>query len=146
MTVTREKERTGKQTKNHINEWIIKTIYQPWLVWLIWFLIPFTKRTQVPFPVRACPWVVGLVPDGGMYKRQPINISLSQWCFSLSLSPLLPLALQSISMFLGEDKKITNTIIKLDRTKARETPCMRNSEGGYWTQVPAVTYVCLLLS
>ena len=35
--------------------------------------------------------VAGSIPGSGMYGRQPVNVSLSHWCFSssLSLSPAL---------------------------------------------------------
>ena len=34
--------------------------------------------------------VAGSIPNQGMYERQPINVSLSHWCFSPFLSPSLP--------------------------------------------------------
>ena len=34
------------------------------------------------FLVRAHAWVAGLVPSEGTYRRQPISVSISHWCFS----------------------------------------------------------------
>ena len=43
------------------------------------------------------------IPSQGTCKRQPVDVSLSHWCFSPSLPPFP--SLQSISMSSGEDKK-----------------------------------------
>ena len=40
-------------------------------------------------------------PYQGVYKKQPIDVSLLHGCFS----PSLPLSLKSISISSGEDKK-----------------------------------------
>ena len=50
------------------------------------------KDLLVPLPVRAHAWVAGRVPGWGMYERQLMDVSLSHWCFSPSLSSL-PLSL-----------------------------------------------------
>ena len=57
-----------------------------------WDVSPQSKKSLVQFPVRAHDWVVGLVPGGGTYQRQPTDVSLHQ-CFSPSLSPSFPLSL-----------------------------------------------------
>ena len=42
----------------------------PQPMWLSWLdVIPETKRPPVQFPVRAHAWVVGSVPDWGVYGR-----------------------------------------------------------------------------
>ena len=53
-------------------------------------------KSRVQFLVRAHTWV-GSITGWGTYGRQPINVSLSHKCFSLSLS------LSSISISLGEE-------------------------------------------
>ena len=53
-----------------------------------------TKRSRVRFPVSARAWVAGSVPGWGTYERQPIDVSFSHRCLSLSPS----LSLKSISM------------------------------------------------
>ena len=64
-------------------------IIMPWLVWLSWLGIALqSKRLPVPFPNRAHAWVLSSVPRQGTYERQPIDVSLSRWCFSPSLCPL----------------------------------------------------------
>ena len=40
-------------------------------------------------------WVEGSVPGQGVYERQPIDVSVSHQCFSLSLSPSLPISLKN---------------------------------------------------
>ena len=61
-----------------------------------WSIVLYTRRLGVWFPVRAHTEVAGSVPSWGMCGRQPINVSLSRWCFSLSLS--LSLFLKSINI------------------------------------------------
>ena len=36
----------------------------------------------------------GSVPSQGPHKKQPIDVSLSHWCFSSSLSPSFPISLK----------------------------------------------------
>ena len=72
----------------------IKGEIEPWPVWLSWLgIIPQSERSLVRFLVRAHVWVVVLIPSWGTYERQPIDVSLSHWCFSPSLSSSLPLSL-----------------------------------------------------
>lgn len=47
-------------------------------------IVPYTKRWQVWFPVRAHTQISGSIPSRGKYRRKPINVSLSYQCFSLS--------------------------------------------------------------
>ena len=61
-----------------------------WLSWLEQY--PLSGRLQVWFLVRARTWVVGSFPSPGTRGRQPINVSLSHLCFSLSL----PLSLKAM--------------------------------------------------
>ena len=61
-------------------------------------VIPQGKKSLVLFLVRARAWVAGLFPGRGAYERQPIDVSLSHWCFSPSLSPSLPLSLKIKSL------------------------------------------------
>ena len=62
---------------------IAKMSGEPWLVWLsglsagLW-----TERSLVQFPVKVHAWVAGQVPNWGRYERQPVDASLSHWCFS----------------------------------------------------------------
>ena len=48
-----------------------------------------TERLQAQLLVSAHAWIVGSIPSQGMYKRQLIDVSLS-------LSPSLPLSLESV--------------------------------------------------
>ena len=58
---------------------------QPWLVWLSGLSASlWTNGSPVRFPVRAHAWVAGQVPSGSVWK------ATKHWCFSLSLSPSLP--------------------------------------------------------
>ena len=60
----------------------------PWLVWLSLSAGLRTKRSPVRFPVRAHAWAAGQVPSWGHAggNWQPIDVSLTQQCFSVSLS------------------------------------------------------------
>ena len=49
---------------------------------------PAERKAAGSIPITAHAWVVGLVPDWGVYERQPIDVSLS---LSLSLSLVLSL-------------------------------------------------------
>ena len=49
-----------------------------------WSVILWTQGSWVRFLVGTCPWIAGSVPTREAYKRQPIKVSLSHWCFSLS--------------------------------------------------------------
>lgn len=40
-----------------------------------WSIIPHTKRLQVQFLVRAHTYILGSIPSGGTYRRQPISLS-----------------------------------------------------------------------
>ena len=42
-----------------------------------WSIVPYTKRLQVQFPVRAHTQVVGLISGQGAHRRQPTDVSLS---------------------------------------------------------------------
>ena len=57
-----------------------------------WNAVPYTTGPQVLFLVRAHTWVLGSIPSWRAYERQPIDVSLSHPCLSLSLSspPSLP--------------------------------------------------------
>ena len=92
---------------------ILKLTHLSWPVWVSWLeLHPVIRESHVWFPVRANAWVVGLVPDWDAFERQPIDVSLSHWSFSSSLSPFLPLSLKSVIMSSGEDKKVnTNAVM-----------------------------------
>ena len=68
-------------------------------------LVGLSSLKRVQFSVKAHAWGAGSVPSSGSYKRQPIHVSLSHQCFSLSLSPSLPLSLKLISMSSDEDFK-----------------------------------------
>ena len=59
----------------------------PWLVWLSLSAGLRTKRSPVRFPVRAHAWAAGQVPSWGHARGnwQPIDVSLTQQCFSVSL-------------------------------------------------------------
>ena len=70
------------------------TVSQQWLSWL--GVVPQTIRSWVWFPVGVHALVVGLVPDRGMFKRQPTYVFLSSQWFSPSLCPFLPFFLESI--------------------------------------------------
>ena len=50
-------------------------------------IVPYTKRLWVQFPVKAYAQAVHSVPGQGAYRRQPMDVSLSRQCFSISLSP-----------------------------------------------------------
>ena len=78
----------------------------PWLVWFSWLgIILQSERSRVQFLVRAHAWVAGLV----LSWRQVINVSLSHQCFSPSLSPSLPLSLESIKEKRILKKRTTTT-------------------------------------
>ena len=67
----------------HGRTWIWKQLVWPWPVWLHW--------------LEHCPIhqkVTGLIPSWGMYRRQPVDFSLSHWCFSLACFLSLPLSLK----------------------------------------------------
>ena len=71
-----------------------------WSAWLTWLgVLPQSKGSPVRFQVRIRAWFVISVPSWGVYERQQIDVSLSQWCFSPSLSPSLPLSLKRNKMF-----------------------------------------------
>ena len=53
---------------------------------LVLVCYPVTERLRVQFLVRAYTWVTGSIPSRGAYGRQPIDVSLSQQCFSLLFS------------------------------------------------------------
>ena len=74
---------------------ITKGLYTgPWPVWVTSLgIIPWSKRSSVQFWVRAHAPVEGSFLQG-VYERQPIDISLSHWCFSPVPSPSLPLSLK----------------------------------------------------
>ena len=57
-----------------------------------WSIIPYTK-------------IMGSILGQGANGRQPIDVSLSYRCISLSLSFPSSLSLKSIKIFLGEDFK-----------------------------------------
>ena len=46
---------------------------------------PAKQKVTGSIPVRAHAWVVGPVLSWGMYERQPVHVSLTHQCFSLSL-------------------------------------------------------------
>ena len=48
----------------------------------------------VRFPVRARAWVAGLDPGCGVCEKQPIDVSLTHWCFSPPFSPSLACSLK----------------------------------------------------
>ena len=67
----------------------------PQLVWLIWLgTVMQTERLPVRFPVTAHAWVAGLVSSWGVYRRQPMDVSVSHGCFFSFPSPSLPLSLK----------------------------------------------------
>ena len=71
----------------------------PWPVCLSWMEHPpITERLQVRSPVRAC-----MIPSPGTYGRQPANVSLSHWCFSLS--PFFSLKAMEKIVFRWEQKE-----------------------------------------
>ena len=53
-----------------------------------------TERSLARFLVRVYAWVSASVPDQGVLKRQPTDVSLSHRCFSPFLCPSLPLSLK----------------------------------------------------
>ena len=55
--------------------------------WLRWLQCR-PQRLWVWFLVGALTWVAGSTPGQGAYGRQPIDASLSHWCFSFSLSQI----------------------------------------------------------
>ena len=60
----------------------------------------FTKWKVVgQFPVRAHAWIGGSVHGQGAYGWQPINVCISHWYFSPSLSPSHPLSLKVNKIF-----------------------------------------------
>ena len=74
---------------------LLRTIFLPWPVWLSWLgVVLQNKRMPVWFLVRTHVWVMGPVPRWGMWERQPIDDSVSYWCFSRSLSPSLLLSVK----------------------------------------------------
>ena len=82
-------------------QWWIKIFLWPWPAWLSWLgILPQGERLPVQFPVRAHAWVAGLVSGWGTCERQPVDVSLTHWCFYLSLSPSLPLSLKMSKIFL----------------------------------------------
>ena len=77
-------DKIWKQPKwSSMDNWIKKSgrALTGWFGWLEHCLV----NQEVTFVVRAHTQVVGLIPGWGVYGRQPVNVSLSQWCFSLSL-------------------------------------------------------------
>ena len=71
-----------------------KMHFYPWPLWLSWLgVVLQSEVSPLQFLMRAHAWFAGLDPSQGVYKRQPINASLSDWCFSPS-SPTCPLSLK----------------------------------------------------
>ena len=89
-----------------------------WQILAIWSLVPVAWDRNIANYVLALPdcvaqcvgrcppnWkVTGAIPSEGtclgqapveeVYERQPIDVSVSHWCFSFSLSPSLPISLK----------------------------------------------------
>ena len=66
----------------------LKSQAEPWPVWLSWSEShPINQRLRVWFLVGVHGWLVASVPGWDMYKRQPINVSLSH---NASLPLFLP--------------------------------------------------------
>ena len=69
---------------------LCSTVQLALLSWLAFILK--SERSPVRFPVRAHALLAGSVPIWGMFGSQPMDVSLSHQCFSLS--PSLPLSLK----------------------------------------------------
>ena len=72
-------------------------------MWLSWLgIVQQRGMSLVWLLIRAHAWIAGSVPVQGVYKSQPINVSLSHQCFSPSLFPSLPLSLKvnKLNIFL----------------------------------------------
>ena len=65
---------------------VIKSFSPGWVAQLVGSSSLYTKRLQVRPTVRAHTKVVGLIPGWGVYERQPIDVSHTHVCLSLSLS------------------------------------------------------------
>ena len=65
----------------------------PWPVWLSWLGVFLqTKGLWAQLPVRACAWVVVLVPIWCAFEGQPIDVSLLHGYFCPSLLLSLPVS------------------------------------------------------
>ena len=77
---------------------------QSWLVWLSGLEHhPVHQNVVGSFPVRAHTQFVGSIPSQGTYGRQPIDVSPSHQCFSLS-PPTPPLSLKINKHFFFKKK------------------------------------------
>ena len=74
------------------------------LVWLIWLeCCPICQKVVGSIPSQGTYLGCRFNPQLGAYKRQPIDVFLTHWCFSLS--PLLPLSKSNEKMSSGDNKK-----------------------------------------
>ena len=93
-----------------VRETIQNLSFSVWLILLILWVHTCCHKWQgftlVRFPVRAYSWVAGLVPHFGACERQPTDVSLSHQCFSLSLSPSLPLSLKINKQNIWKKRKL----------------------------------------
>ena len=66
---------------------ILKNFLVLWPVWLSWLGV--VLQTEGPWwdSQSAPSWVVGRSLFGVHTRRQPVGVSPSQWCLSLSLPP-----------------------------------------------------------
>ena len=117
----------------------------PWLVWIHWLgIILQTKRSQVQFLVRAHAWVSSSVPTQDTCKGEPINVSLSNWCFSPSVSLPSPLSRinkgkRIVPTFLSSlTQKILNTYLVPYNVLATRDTTVNNKQKSIF---PLATYI-----
>lgn len=66
-------------------KWALACVAQPWPVWYSDYSISsHAKGSKVQFPVKARTWVAGSISglDRGPCRRQPIDVTLLNECFS----------------------------------------------------------------
>ena len=105
----------GSVTSSCLSSLIYKQERMPWPVWLSWSVIPYTKRLQVQFLVRAHTWVAGSIPSPGAYDPQFWHIGeAANQCFSPTSLFL------SFSIFLKSNEKCSQVRVE---KKGQDPPC-----------------------
>ena len=104
----------------------MKIISKPWAVWLSWLEChPIVHKVTGLIPGQGTHPGCGFSSGWGMYRRQPIDASLSHLCFSLSRSLFrslcLPLSVKAIKkcsqMRIKKENNHRGKIIKIGGKK-----------------------------